>query len=129
MFWSILGVIVIVTIAIWLYWDGNHWYGLIDYLGELFLTSLAVLFFAVILNIVTSAIYSTEANIRYELEGEQKIIALNDNIAGEGNTYLLRGHYEEDLCYFYCVEDELGYKVNKIKADNAYVCSKNTTKY
>jgi hypothetical protein len=121
MFWLILGIIVIIITAIWLYWDERLWLDWGDYFTDLLLSSLVILLATVFLNIFTSAICSTEANIRYELEGEQKIIALNDNIAGEGNAYLLRGHYEEDLCYFYCVEDELGYKVNKIKADNTYV--------
>lgn len=120
MFWLILGIIVIIVTAIWLY-CGDYWIDLGDYLTNLLLSSVVILLGSVLLNIITSAICSTEANIQYELEGEQKIIALNDNIAGEVNTYLLRGHYEEDLCYFYCVEDELGYKVNKINADNTYV--------
>jgi hypothetical protein len=120
MFWLILGIIVIIITAIGLYF-GDYWIDLGDYLTNLLLSSVVILLATVFLNIITSAICSTEANIQYELEGEQKIIALNDNIAGKGDTYLLRGHYEEDLCYFYCVEDELGYKVNKINADNTYV--------
>lgn len=121
MFWLILGIIAIIITAICLYWEEHLWLDWGDYFADLLLSSLVILLATVFLNIITSAICSTEANIQYELEGGQKIIALNDNIAGEGDTYLLRGHYEEDLCYFYCVEDELGYKVEKINADNTYV--------
>ena len=69
----------------------------------------------------TSKIISSFADVEYYLVSDTKITALKDNQNVNGNFYIMGGYVNEDLYYYYAAETDLGYKINKIMADNAYI--------
>jgi hypothetical protein len=71
--------------------------------------------------VISSEIVTSCAEINYNIVSDTKIIALKDNQNVSGNFYITGGYVNENLYYYYATETELGYKIGKIKADNAYI--------
>ena len=97
---------------------------------EIFLFDLigvVLLFVAIIVSVCLAP--NTVNQAKYKLVNTNKIIALQDNITGEGSTtYLGAGHYEDNLNYFYATNTNMGVKIEKVQADFAYVQYSNTPK-
>ena len=95
-----------------------------DLFSKIFFSALigfASLIVTVVILCFASECVSYDANMTYNMVSDKKIIALKDNQNVSGNIYLMGGYVDEDLYYYYSTETELGYKVEKIEADNVYI--------
>lgn len=121
MFWIILGVIVTVFIIIWI-WKEDLWVG-IDFCiaGTLGTVVMAAFVIFIVTFIASGCISSNPNNIVYEKNSDEQIYALKDNLNLNGNLYIVSGYVGEELYYYYAVETEFGYNVEKINAKNAFI--------
>lgn len=121
MIWVILYIVATIGAIIWI-WCENLWYGvdccILESVAAIF---IAFVIFAIII-VASSAIVSSGENaIEYKKVSDIPITALKDNLNVNGNFYLMSGYINEDLYYYYVTETELGYKTEKIEADNAFI--------
>lgn len=120
MIWFIIGFIVAVIIII--YGCCTEWYGFWTKIGCSVMSLLLCLLIGAFGCIITSRIIGVCTDIEYNnMVSDKKIIALKDNQGINGSFYIMGGYVDEDLYYYYAVETELGYKTEKIKADNVYI--------
>ena len=119
MIWIITGVLVCIVSIVKVFCDSfNDWFDKINLSIASILFSAAI---TLIVLLVSSLIVSNCAEIKYDMISDTKIIALKDNQSTNGNFYVFGGYVDEDLCYYYATETKLGYKTEKIKADNTYI--------
>ena len=119
MIWFIIGFVMWVGVTIYFICDSYcDW-------SEKFLNSLMALvlsfLFSFAVCLVASIITNCCAEIEYNVVSDTKIIALKDNQNISGSFYIMGGYVDEDLYYYYATETEFGYKMEKIKADRAYI--------
>lgn len=119
MIWFILGLIIAVIIIVVEFCDGLYSFG--EIIGVPMLILLMAFLLSSIAYFVSSLVTSCFAEIEYNVESDTKIIALKDNQNVSGSFYLMGGYINEDLYYYYAVETEFGYKVEKIKAEDVYI--------
>ena len=119
MIWLIMGAIVCVVIIVLICCNSwNDW-------GEKILLSILTvvvsLFMTLLVYALSSGIVSCCSEINYNMVSDTKIIALKDNQNIDGKFYVMGGYVSEDLYYYYATETKLGYKIEKIKANNSYI--------
>lgn len=121
MIWFILGVIGFIVFLIWFIkeeWEycycGDRAFAIITSLLIAFLISLICFF-------MSSIIISEFAELDYKETNDTKIIALKDNQNINGRFYIMGGYVDEEMYYYYAEETELGYKTEKVKAENSYI--------
>ena len=119
MIWFIIGFIVaaIIIVGIWredLYDCGGN-------IGASVMTFIFSAFVTVIVWLIASGITSHCVEIKYDIVSDREIIALKDSHSVDGSYYIVGCYIENDLYYYYAAETELGYKTEKIRADNAYI--------
>ena len=119
MIWFIIGLIgaVVAIVCIWC----DEW----NDLGEKIGYSIGALFMSFVLStlvlLLASVIISCNTEIEYNKASDTKIVALKDNQNVNGSFYIMGGYVDKDLYYYYATETELGYKTEKISAENAYI--------
>lgn len=126
MLWFILAAIIFTIVVVIVYM--NEWTDLGEKIG--FSVMLAITFFlaALIISLIGGAILSCDDdNVTYTKTEDIKIIALKDNQNVSGSFYIFGGYVDENLYYYYATETELGYKTEKLKAENAYIKYTNET--
>lgn len=120
MIWFIIGFIVAVIIII--HGCCDEWYGFWTKIGCSVMSLLLCLSIGAFGVVLTSRIIGVCVDIEYnDMVSDKKIVALKDNQGISGSFYIMGGYVDEDLYYYYAVETELGYKTEKIKADNVYI--------
>ena len=119
MIWFIIGFVVFVVLAICICAD--TWNDLNDKIIGCIATFLLSSLVSALVCLLASVIMSCFVEVDYSEVSDTKIITLKDNQNMNGNFYIFSGHVEEDLYYYYATETELGYKTEKVKANNAYI--------
>ena len=111
-------IAIIILVMVWRD-EWNDWFEKIIYS-----VGVALVWFlgTVLLTIIVSGITCmSEVEMTYTKADEQPIYAFKDNTMVEGNHFLFSGYVDEELHYFYVVEDELGYHTEKVDADDTYI--------
>lgn len=119
MIWFIIGFIIAAIIIIFIWFD--DWNDLFDKISISLIVLLIFILTSSLVFLLASAVVSSNAEIKYNLESDTKIIALKDNQNVSGSFYIMGGHINEDLYYYYATETEFGYKTEKVRAGNAYI--------
>ena len=119
MIWFIIGLVVATVIIVCILCD--DWCDLGEKFWYSILTLMTVFFISFLVWLFGSLIISSNADVKYEMVSDTKIIALKDNQNISGSFYIMGGYVDEDLYYYYATETEFGYKTEKIKADNTYI--------
>lgn len=119
MIWFIIGLIVAIAISIyiccddWNDWGEKIWKSMLTLLTSFAISMLVLLFASICIN--------CDAEIEYNMISDTKIVALKDNQNISGELYIMGGYVNEDLYYYYAIETELGYEIEKISANNVYI--------
>jgi hypothetical protein len=119
MIWIILGVVGGIALGVYLAHDLEcSWVS-----GSIFAITMGILglIAGFIGTAFTTAIAETEADKTWVTKEETAIYSLKDNLGSEGNFLLGTGNVEGELYYYYVAESEMGYKVEKVKAGEAYI--------
>lgn len=119
MIWLIIGFIAFVIAVICIFC--NEWNDLGEKFFYSFIALIISMIFTIIVLLAASAITSCCVEADYNIISDTKIIALKDNQNISGSFYIMGGYVDEDLYYYYATETEFGYKVEKLKANNAYI--------
>ena len=116
MLWFVLGLIISVVICVYKT-RTDFWFDAF----EGFIVFVMALLLSVTLFIISSGSATCCADVDFTTISEKKIIALKDNQNVNGQIYLCGGYVEEEMYFYYAEETELGYKTDKIKAQNCYI--------
>lgn len=119
MIWFIIGSLVAVVMIVYAFCD--TWNDFADKIFALIAAPIISFIISLLVFLLASTIISYFVEINYKVVSDTKIIALKDNQNINGKFYIIGGYIDEDLYYYYATETELGYKTEKIKADNAYI--------
>lgn len=119
MLWIILGAIIGIVIGIYL--TSDAWMELWERVIMTFLLALLCSTLGVLFAMFSGVFADICADKTYHVVEDIEIYALQDNITTEGSFFLGSGHVDDELKYFYVEETELGYVVNNVDADNAYI--------
>lgn len=125
MIWLVIAIIAFIVLVVQIVRDS--WSGIFGKLAEIIVAYLIMSFGWLLVTLIVSGVVSCFAELDYEYVSDTKIIALKDNLSTSGRFYITSGHVDEDLYYYYAVDTELGYKTEKVKADNTYVKYSNVT--
>lgn len=119
MIWFIIGLVAAIAIIIYVWCDNSN--DLTDKIGNSIITLLTSLLISLTVYLCASGIIFLFAKVEYSTISDTKIVALKDNQNINGSFYIMGGYIEEDLYYYYAIETEFGYKVEKIRANNVYI--------
>lgn len=120
MFWLIIGFIVFIILTIY-FIRSNEYAGWGEKIGSSVLVLITSAMLSVLVWLFASLIISAFAETDYYVASDTKIIALKDNQNINGSFYIMGGYVDEDLYYYYAAETELGYKTEKVSAENSYI--------
>ncbi len=119
MIWLIIGLIISIVVTV-----SNFREYCFDWFEKIFfsvLESILAVAISLLVLLGASAITSCFADVDYNMVSDTKIIALKDNQNVNGNFYIMGGYVDEKLYYYYATETELGYKTEKVNAENSYI--------
>jgi hypothetical protein len=119
MIWFIIGLVIAIVITIGICVD--DWNDLGDKIFFSIMTFLLSCLGSLLVFVLSSAIVSSCAEIKYNKVSDTQIIALKDNQNINGSFYIMGGYVDEELYYYYATETELGYKTEKVESDNTYI--------
>lgn len=121
MIWFVLGFF---GFMVWLIWFIKEEWGWSDWFDRIFFPFVGILisFVISVLCFLFSSIFVSEfAEVNYTKTKDIEIMALKDNQNANGNFFVMGGYIDEDLYYYYAKKTELGYKTEKVKAENSYI--------
>lgn len=120
MIWIVVGIIICFALIIRILRDNGYT------VNARILLSIAIALCSfgctVSVWLFSSLVVTSFAEIDYnDVVSDTKIVALKDNQGVGGNFYIMGGYVDGGLYYYYTTETELGYKTEKVKAENSYI--------